>query len=45
MTPLLAIILLVFAIGFLMAMGLEKLWLVIGFFITLASYLHFFGGV
>ena len=31
MTPLLAIILLVFSIGFLMAMGLEKLWLVIGF--------------
>lgn len=41
MTPLLAIILLVFSIGFLMAMGLEKLWLVIGFFISLIAYLHF----
>ncbi|MEY4097085.1 MAG: hypothetical protein RLZZ102_775 [Pseudomonadota bacterium] len=45
MTPLLAIILLVFSIGFLMAMGLEKLWLVIGFFIALIAYLHFFGGI
>lgn len=45
MTPLLTIILLVFAIGFLMAIGLEKLWLVIGFFAALISYLHFFGGV
>jgi hypothetical protein len=45
MTPLISIILLVFTIGFLMAIGLEKLWLVIGFFITLASYLHFFGGI
>ena len=45
MTPLLAIILLVFSIGFLMAMGLEKLWLVIGFFIALITYLHFFGGI
>jgi len=45
MSPLLAIILLVFSIGFLMAMGLEKLWLVIGFFISLIAYLHFFGGI
>jgi hypothetical protein len=28
-----------------MAMGLEKLWLVIGFFIALTAYLHFFGGI
>jgi len=28
-----------------MAMGLEKLWLVIGFFVTLSAYLHFFGGI
>jgi hypothetical protein len=26
-------------------MGLEKLWLVIGFFIALIAYLHFFGGI
>jgi hypothetical protein len=26
-------------------MGLEKLWLVIGFFIALIGYLHFFGGI
>jgi hypothetical protein len=26
-------------------MGLEKLWLVIGFFIALTAYLHFFGGI
>jgi hypothetical protein len=45
MSPLIVIILLVFSIGFLMAMGLEKLWLVIGFFITLTAYLHFFGGI
>ena len=45
MTPLLTIILLVFSIGFLMAIGLEKLWLLIGFFLTLVTYLHFFGGV
>jgi len=45
MTPLLTIIFLVFFIGFLMAIGLEKLWLVIGFFVTLVAYLHFFGGI
>jgi hypothetical protein len=45
MTPLLTIILLVFAIGFLMAIGLERLWLLGGFFVALISYLHFFGGV
>ncbi|MEK0436662.1 MAG: hypothetical protein RLZZ530_628 [Pseudomonadota bacterium] len=45
MSPLLTIILLVFTIGFLMGIGLEKLWLVIGFFLALVSYLHFFGGV
>ena len=45
MTPLITIILLVFSVGFLMAMGLEKLWLVIGFFVTLSAYLHFFGGI
>jgi hypothetical protein len=45
MSPLLGIILLVFSIGFLLGIGLEKLWLVIGFFIILISYLHFFGGI
>jgi hypothetical protein len=45
MSPLLSIILLVFSIGFLLGIGLEKLWLVIGFFIILISYLHFFGGI
>ena len=45
MSPLLTIILLIFTIGFLMGIGLEKLWLVIGFFLALVSYLHFFGGV
>jgi hypothetical protein len=45
MSPLLTIIILVFSIGFLMAIGLEKLSLLIGFFIALISYLHFFGGI
>jgi hypothetical protein len=45
MSPLLGIILLVFSMGFLLGIGLEKLWLVIGFFIILISYLHFFGGI
>jgi len=44
-TPLITIILLVFTIGFLMAIGLEKLWLVVSFFLVLISYLHFFGGI
>ncbi|MFY8169840.1 MAG: hypothetical protein ACOVK2_01855 [Candidatus Fonsibacter sp.] len=45
MSPLLTIIILVFSIGFLMAMGLEKLSLLIGFFVALITYLHFFGGI
>jgi hypothetical protein len=45
MSPLLTIIILVFSIGFLMAMGLEKLSLLIGFFVALIAYLHFFGGI
>jgi hypothetical protein len=45
MSPLIVIILLVFSIGFLMAMGLERLSLLIGFFIALITYLHFFGGI
>jgi len=45
MMPLITIILLVFAIGFLMTLGLERLLLVIGFFISLMLYLHFFGGI
>ncbi len=38
MSPLLTIIILVFSIGFLMAMGLERLSLLIGFFIVLITY-------
>jgi hypothetical protein len=45
MSPLLTIIILVFSIGFLMAIGLEKLSLLIGFFVALITYLHFFGGI
>jgi len=45
MTPLVTIILLVFSIGFLMTIGLEKIGLLIGFFIVLVTYLHFFGGI
>ena len=45
MSPLIVIILIVFSIGFLMAMGLERLSLLIGFFIVLITYLHFFGGI
>ncbi len=45
MTPLVVIILLVFSIGFLMAIGLEKMWLVVSFFVALITYLHFFGGI
>jgi hypothetical protein len=45
MSPLIRVIILVFSIGFLMAMGLEKLSLLIGFFVAFISYLHFFGGI
>jgi hypothetical protein len=45
MSPLIGVIILVFSIGFLMAIGLEKLSLLIGFFVALMSYLHFFGGI
>jgi hypothetical protein len=45
MSPLIGVIILVFSIGFLMAMGLEKLSLLIGFFVALITYLHFFGGI
>jgi len=45
MSPLIGVIILVFSIGFLMATGLEKLSLLIGFFVAFISYLHFFGGI
>ena len=45
MTPLITIILLVFGIGFLMAIGLERIGLLIVFFVGLVTYLHLFGGV
>ena len=37
MTPLITIILLVFSIGFLMAIGLEKLWLVVSLVLTILA--------
>ncbi len=45
MSALVGVIILVASLGMLLALGLERIGLVILFFTSLMVYLHFFGGI